>query len=67
MAATITGASGYIFNIYLFIYLYCCSIIVVPIFPYYSPLPYPPPPTHIQSPPPALAVVFVHGSFTHVP
>ena len=36
-----------------FIYLnffYCCSVIIVPTPPHYSPLPYPSPTTHIQSP-----------------
>ena len=48
-----------------FFFFYCCSTTVVPIFP--SPLsPVPPTPTsHIQSSP--HPVVFVYGSFIHVP
>ena len=50
---------------YFKITFYCCSIIVVPFFPLYSPLPYPSPTYYIQSSPNSF--VFVHGSFIHVP
>ena len=52
-------------NLQVISFFYCCSIILVPLFPpLLSPaLPTPHPPTFN----PSLQVVFVHGSFIHVP
>ena len=58
-------------SIYLFIYLFIFTVVQLQLSPFPPitvPCPtHPPPPTFSLCPPPPLTIVFVHGSFIHLP